>query len=75
MKPQSTETTAALRLEYLISASYYFFKAEGDDEQLHSALNRMKAQKLALSLGSHVPKFEEVRAFAVERFPAHKRHE
>ena len=69
------ENTEALRLEYLMAASYFWFRAEGNDEQLVSALYRSKAAKLKLALNNYCPTDEQVRAYAVDRFPAHKLHE
>jgi hypothetical protein len=74
MKKAEAENTASVRLDYLMAASYYWFKAVGNDEQLVSALYRAKAEKLKLQLGAHLPTPEEVRAFAVERWPAHRLH-
>ena len=76
MKPKTEHgnSTAIVRQEYLAAASYYWFKAVGNDEQLVSSLNRIQAQRLALELGAYVPTPEEVRAYAIERFPAHKIH-
>lgn len=69
-----SESTEGLRLEYLMAAAYYWYKAEGNDEQLVCALQRVRAQNLSRKLQNHLPTPEEVRAYAVGRFPAHRLH-
>ena len=70
----SAVNTAALRLDYLIAASWFWVKATGS-EQLVSALNRLRAQEIARELGPHnTPSPEEVCAYARDRWPEHKLH-
>jgi len=75
MKQSTPRTLENVRLEYLTAASYYWYRAVGNDEQLVSALYRTQAEKLARELGVHTPTPEEVRAYAVQRFAKHQLHE
>jgi hypothetical protein len=72
IKPQ---TIHGLRLDYFMAASYYWFRAEGDNENLVSALNRQLAEKLKPRFsGKDLPTEQEVRQFALNRWPSHKIH-
>jgi hypothetical protein len=71
------ESAAALRMDYLMAASWYWLRAEGPDENLVSSLNRMKAQDLAqrfAGLSLALPTPEETYSYAQERWPQYKLH-
>lgn len=76
-KPIFIETPESLRLDYLTAAAYDYYRAEGADENLASALNRIRARRLQerlLNLGMALPKAEEVQAYAAAQWPRHKVH-
>jgi hypothetical protein len=74
---KSTESAASIRSDYIQGAKYYYLRAEGWDENLVSALNRMNAEKLRQrmkTLNIAVPTAEELHAAAAESWPEHKLH-
>lgn len=78
MRQPKKESAAGMRLDYMMAAAWYYYRAEGADEQLASALNRMQAQKLHqrfLGLGMELPTPEEIQGYAQSKWPAHKLHE
>lgn len=79
MKRQKTvtETAASIRQDYLMAARYYYFRAEGINEDLTSVFSRINADKLLKrmqTLNIAVPTAEEIRAYAAESWPEHKLH-
>lgn len=73
----AAESAASLRWDYILAAAYWWFRAEGPDETLVSALNRVKAtslQQRLLLLNIPLPTPEEIHAHAAQRWPAHKIH-
>jgi hypothetical protein len=73
----NTETPEFLTFEYLQEARWYYLRAENPNENLVSALHRMKAGNLKTRmemLGILVPTSTEIYNVAKEYWPAHKLH-
>ena len=73
----SQESAAMMRLEMIAAGAYYWLRAEGQDENMVSALNRMKYRQMverfdALNIPKPTP--EEMYACAAEKWPSHKLH-
>lgn len=76
-KDQSKESAETLRLECLAAGAWYWFRAEGQDENMVSALNRMKYRNLVerfRTLNIPLPTPEDMYAYAAEKWPKHKLH-
>ena len=71
------EPAESLRMDYIMSAAFYWLRAEGPDENMVSALNRMKArgtkERLEM-LNIALPTAKEIYSYAAERWPKHKLH-
>jgi hypothetical protein len=71
------ESLHSMLLDCIAAGAYYWFRAEGWDENTVSAFNRMKYREIvgrfqALSLP--LPTSEQMYAYAAEKWPAHKLH-
>lgn len=72
------ETAASLRFDYIQEAKYYYFRSEGVDEALVSALHRSNAMSMhqrMLAMGVELPSPEEIKAAARETWTDIKLHE
>ena len=75
--PINTETEAGLRLDYIMAAAWFWFRAEDAEENLVSYLNRSRARNLAQRfevLRLTLPTPQEVYSYAQERWPEYKLH-
>ena len=71
------ESVAIMRLEMVEAGAYFWLRAEDGDENLVSALNRLKYGRIAARFDAlNIPKPlpEEMYAYAREKWPAHKLH-
>lgn len=74
---KSKESVAQLLLECIAAGAYYWLRAEGPDENMVSALNRMKYRDVIQrfqTLNIPQPTPEEMYAYAADKWPAHKLH-
>jgi len=71
------ENVATMLLESIAAGAYYWLRAEGPDENMVSALNRMRYRQMVerlKSLDIPLPTAEEMYAYAADRWPKHKLH-
>jgi hypothetical protein len=76
-KAHNKENIHVMLSDCIAAGAWYWFRAEGQDENLVSALNRMKYREMVnrfQSLNIPLPTPEEMYAHAVEKWPAHKLH-
>lgn len=76
-KPHVKETLSSLLQDCIRTGAYYWFRAEGPDENLQSALNRMQYRQMVErlnSLGIPRPTPDEIYAHAHDKWPEHKLH-
>jgi len=74
---ESKESLQCLLLDCIEAGAWYWFRAEGIDENLTSALNRMKYRKITdrlKSLNIPLPTPEEMYVYATDKWPTHKLH-
>jgi hypothetical protein len=76
-KTTNKESLQVILMDCIAAGVWYWFRAEGDDENMASALNRMKyrgmIQRLeALNIPCPTP--DEIYAYAAEKWPMHKLH-
>ena len=72
------KTTAEdIRLEYVMTAAWYWFRAVEPGEHMTSAISRLRADQLRMKLlayGIPEPSAEEIYRYAAEKWPAHQLH-
>lgn len=76
-KEQGKESLQVMLLDCIAAGSWYWFRAEGDDENMVSALNRMKYRGMVerfRTLNIPLPTPEEIYAYAADKWPKHKLH-
>lgn len=76
-RQKSQESITSLLLECIAAGAWYWFRAEGQDENLVSTLNRLKYRELAQrfdALNIPRPTAGEMYAYAVDKWPKHKLH-
>lgn len=72
------ETPAALRLKCALDGAWFWFRAEGQDEDLLSATHRLRYHTIKARLdmlGIEPPTAKEMYAIAADKWPAHKLYE
>lgn len=71
------ETMTQMFADYIAAGAWNWLRAEGDDENLVSALNRMRYRTIVQrfeSLNIQPPTPADLYAAAAEKWPAHKLH-
>ena len=76
-KTPQHESVHTMRLDAIAAGAYYWFRAEGPDEELVSTLNRMRYRNLIHRfevLNIPQPTSADILAYAKDKWPAHKLH-
>lgn len=74
---KSQENVATMLLECIAAGAYSWFRAEGPDENMVSAMNRMRYRQMVQrfeTLNIPLPTAEEMYAYAADKWPKHKLH-
>ena len=71
------ENVATMLLECIAAGAYYWFRAEGPDENIVNAMNRMRYRQMVErfeAMNILRPTAEEMYAYAADKWPKHKLH-